>query len=398
MGENRKTWGLAIVIPVLIIALVTLSVFLIKDLNKTPAAEANESNISREITSEPEGEPNDSRQESGNLSESFVVPSFKRTDAMTIADVAAKAAPSVVEITTETVTTGSNMRQYISSGAGSGVIIREDGYLLTNNHVIEGASNITVTLNSGESYPAKLIGLDENQDVALLKIDAEGLAAAEIGTSADLIVGQEVVAIGNPLGQLGGSVTNGIISALNRNITIDSRTMNLMQTNAAINPGNSGGGLFDASGRLIGIVVAKYADSEIEGLGFVIPIDDAMAILEDLYEFGYVRGKASLGLSLLEITSRMQAWMYGVNYTGVYINSVSKGSAADEAGLRAGDLIVTVAGKKIETTADLEAITNGLNVDDVITLQVYRNGQTVNAQLTVGEYIPQQVREARYAD
>lgn len=186
---------------------------------------------------------------------------IKEIDGLTYIQIAEKACPSVVEIDTETITTGFWNQEYISAGAGSGVIISADGYILTNNHVIEDTTNIIVRLTTGEEYEAKLVGLDETLDIALLKIEAEGLVPAEIGTSANLKVGQEVVAIGNPMGKLGGTVTNGIVSAVNRKIAMsNSNVMNLIQTNAAINPGNSGGGLFDAAGRLIGIVNAKMAD------------------------------------------------------------------------------------------------------------------------------------------
>ena len=316
-------------------------------------------------------------------------------DNLTIVEIAEKAAPSVVEITTESVVTGNSMTQYISSGAGSGVILTEDGYILTNNHVIDGASNITVTTSDGASYPAVLKGLDEHLDVALLKIEVSGLKAADVASSADLSVGQEVVAIGNPLGQLGGTVTNGIISALNRSITIDDRTKNLLQTNAAINPGNSGGGLFDASGNLVGLVVAKYSDEEIEGIGFAIPIDDVMSILDDLYTYGYVPGRADLGLSLLDITSQQMAWMYRVSRPGVYIYQTTDGGAADQAGLRSGDRIVTFNGVAVSSVEDITDELNKLNAGDTVTMDVSRSGRALSVSLTVGEYVPEGIRASR---
>lgn len=181
------------------------------------------------------------------------------------AEVAAKTKPTVVEITTEMASGSAYFQQFIQSGAGSGVIISDDGYIITNNHVIEGATKITVRLTSGNEHVAELIGADAQADIAVIKINATNkLAYAVIGSSANLAVGEEVLAIGNPLGELGGSVTNGIISALDRELTIDGQTMRLLQTNAAINPGNSGGGLFDMQGKLIAIVNAKSSGTGIE--------------------------------------------------------------------------------------------------------------------------------------
>ena len=199
---------------------------------------------------------------------------------MTTAQIVEATADSVVEITTEVVKTGSFSQQYIESGAGSGVIISENGYILTNNHVIDGASKITVTLKDGTSYDATLVGTAESVlDVALLKIDASGLNPVVMGDSDALQVGEKAVVVGNPLGQLGGTVTDGIVSALNRDISIDGVTMNLLQTNAAINPGNSGGGMFNGKGELVGLIVAKSTGMEVEGLGFAIPINQITDIL-----------------------------------------------------------------------------------------------------------------------
>lgn len=201
---------------------------------------------------------------------------------LTVSEIAEQTVDSVVEISTETVTTGNRIRQYVSEGAGSGVIISSDGYIATNKHVIEGASKIIVRLRSGEEYSAELIGSDSKTDIAVLKISAEGLEAAVYGDSGSLITGELAVAIGNPLGELGGTVTEGIISALNRTITIDDEEMSLLQTSAAINPGNSGGGLFNNQAQLIGIVNAKSSGSDVEGLGFAIPINSVKDVMEQI--------------------------------------------------------------------------------------------------------------------
>lgn len=199
---------------------------------------------------------------------------------LSVAEVVKNVADTVVEITTTNVVTDRFYGQYITSGAGSGVIISENGYIITNHHVIDGARTITVRLTDGSEFSAKLVGSDADTDIAVLKIQATGLSYAVMGSSASLVVGQEVVAIGNPLGSLGGTVTDGIISALDRTVVVDGHKMTLMQTNAAINPGNSGGGLFNRAGELIGIVNAKQADTGIEGLGFAVPIDVAWASVE----------------------------------------------------------------------------------------------------------------------
>lgn len=316
--------------------------------------------------------------------------------ALTLPEITEKSADSVVEITTESVQTGTMLQQYIASGAGSGVIITEDGYIITNNHVIKGATNITVTLRNGQSYPATLIGLDDQLDVALLKIEATGLSAASIGSSADLVVGQTVVAIGNPLGQLGGTVTDGIISALDRNITLDGETHNLLQTNAAVNPGNSGGGLFDAQGNLIALVVAKSSGAE--GLGFAIPIDDIVEVLDDLKEHGYVTGRVSLGLSLVDINNEQTAWMYRVNELGTYIYSIIGGSSAAEAGLQPGDRLISVNGTEITCFNDLKTLLEDVSVGDELTFVVSRAGETLTLTVTAGEYKPDGLQNAASAN
>lgn len=354
-------------------------------------------------STEPAGESTEAgAQESTNESGyPWNVPSvIKEIDGLTYIQIAAKACPSVVEIDTETVTTGFWNQEYLTAGAGSGVIISDDGYILTNNHVIEDTTTIIVRLTTGEEYEARLIGLDETLDIALLKIEAEGLVPAEIGTSANLKVGQEVVAIGNPMGNLGGTVTNGIVSAVNRKIAMsNSNVMSLIQTNAAINPGNSGGGLFDAAGRLIGIVNAKMADEEIEGLGFAIPVDDVLAILDDLYDYGYVRtGKVALGLTMIDINSASKAWQYGVSTLGIYIYEVDKGSSAETAGLRSGDRVLSVNGESVESTADMERLMADLAVGDSFEIEVARRAGNVTVTLVCEEYIPAAVKDARYSE
>ena len=207
---------------------------------------------------------------------------------MSVQQVAALNQPSVVEIQTEMVTNGSFLQQYVQTGAGSGIIISQDGYIVTNNHVIEDATSITVRTSDGTSYSAQLVGTDSRTDIAVLKIDATGLQPVTFGNSDNLNVGDTAIAIGNPLGELGGTVTNGIISALDRTIVLDNEEMTLLQTNAAINPGNSGGGLFNSRGELIGMVVAKSSGEDIEGLGFAIPSNLVSQVAQELINNGYV--------------------------------------------------------------------------------------------------------------
>ncbi len=296
-------------------------------------------------------------------------------------------ADSVVEITTEIVVT-SMWGQYVDSGAGSGVIIEKSGFIVTNYHVIEGASSVTVRLTDGTEYVASLVGADESGDLAVLKINPEDkeLVAASLGCSADLEVGEDVVALGNPLGSLGGTLTTGIISAKERNITVNGEQMVLLQTNAAINPGNSGGGLFNMAGQLIGIVNAKVSKEGIEGLGFAIPIDVAYGIVCDLIDYGYVRGVVDSGLTVVDVTSYAMAYKNGFSYIGVII---LESKYADE--LRWGDKIVSVDGTEIQTSSELELLLKGYSVGDEIDVTVLRNGQTLKVSLVLKEKVPSSV-------
>ena len=298
-------------------------------------------------------------------------------DSSTIKSVVDQCANSVVEIQTESVTNGSNpFQQYVSSGAGSGVILTQDGYIVTNHHVIEDANSITVRTRSGDEYNASLVGSDEQSDLAVLKIDATGLTPAVLGDSTTLEVGDLAIAIGNPLGELGGSVTSGIISALDREMTIDGQTMTLLQTDAAVNPGNSGGGLFNANGDLIGIVNAKSSGENVEGIGFAIPISTATDIIDELIANGEVTSRPTLGVSLYNVEDEMTASQLGVDSTGVYIVQIVDGGAADNAGLRSGDRIVSVDGSEVSSASDVRAALNKHKIGESISITVERNGQT----------------------
>ena len=304
--------------------------------------------------------------------------------------VSAKVAPSVVVITTESMVTSNNWfgGQYVQSGAGSGVVLTEDGYIITCNHVVSGANNIKVSLNDGTEYTATVVGGDSTTDVAVLKIDATGLTPATIGDSDSLAVGQSVLAVGNPLGELGGTVTGGMISALNREVTIEDQTMSLIQMDASVSPGNSGGALFNASGDLIGIVNAKSSGDYAEGLGFAIPINNAYNVAMDLIQSGYVTGRPQLGISVITITDAATAARYGVTSAGIYISQVNPGSGAEKAGLQAGDRIVSVDNVLAETANDVVSRVQEKSVGDTVSLQVARKGQLITVEVELTEANP----------
>lgn len=296
-------------------------------------------------------------------------------------------ADTVVEITTEIVQTSIWMGEYVSQGAGSGVIVNPDGYIVTNYHVIEGASYVTVRLNDGSEYDAALVGAYAEGDLAVIKINPEGreLSAAKLGCSADLVVGEDVVAIGNPLGSLGGTLTTGIISATDRVLTIGGEQMTLLQTNAAINPGNSGGGLFNMAGELIGIVNAKAAGEDIEGLGFAIPVDAAYSSIVDMINYGYVRGMVDHGLVMLDVTEQnlYQYRFYGINTTGIY---VIESRLTDE--IKQIDKIISVDGVSVFASSEAEAILKSKNVGDKVKIVLERGGKSITVTLTLAEKTP----------
>ena len=293
---------------------------------------------------------------------------------LSVQEIIAKNENSVVAISTESVATDTWLRQYVTKGAGSGVIYSEDGYIITNNHVIEDASTIEVTLYDGSSYDATLVASDEQTDLAVIKIDQKGLTPVTIGTMYNLNVGDLVVAIGNPLGTLSGTATEGIISALEREITLDGKTMTLIQTSASINPGNSGGGLFDQFGNLIGIVVAKSSGSDVEGLGFAIPCDKVSTVVKSLIKNGYVEGRPAAGINVIDLTSAQKAMQYGVSITGVYIQDVT-GENAKKAGLKAGDLIYYLDDVKITDTSTLLNTIQSHQVGDIVEFTVVRDNE-----------------------
>ena len=332
-----------------------------------------------------------STADSASGSDSSITAASSSGSSLTTEQVADLVSPSVVVITTEQVVYsqwswyGQNQ---VESGAGSGVIISSDGYILTCAHVVDGASTITVTIDD-KDYTATLVGEDTTSDIAVIKIDADGLTPATVGNSDSLKVGQSVMAVGNPLGELGGTVTSGIVSALNRSVSIQSssavNTMSLIQMDASVSPGNSGGGLFNMNGELVGIVNAKSSSSDAEGLGFAIPINDAIKVAQELLENGYVTGRPYLGITYLAVTDAQTASQLGVNAYGVYVVEVVKGGPAEKAGLQAGDRIVSVDGTEIASKDDLGTLMQKHAAGDTLSITIARDGQMQTVNVTLGE-------------
>ncbi len=291
---------------------------------------------------------------------------------------------AVVEIKTESVSRDNWMQNYVTEGAGSGVIVDSKGYILTCAHVVEDSNKIMVTLKDGTEVEATLVGMDSQNDVAVIKIKAKNLTAATYGDSSELSVGSLVVAIGNPLGELGGSASTGIISALDRELTVGNKNLTLLQTDASINPGNSGGGLFDQYGNLVGIVVAKSTGSDVEGLGFAIPINHAAEIAKDLIENGRVTGRAAIGVQIIDVSDAQTAQQYNVRMTGVYIQEVTS-SNAKSAGLEAGDMIYYLGDTRIESSADLQTALSGHKPGDTVKITVIRDNKTVDLKVKLTE-------------
>ena len=328
---------------------------------------------------------------SSSGSDSSITSASASGSSLTTEQVADLVSPSVVVITTEQVVYSQWSwygQSQVESGAGSGVIISSDGYILTCAHVVSGASNITVSIGD-KDYPATLVGEDTTSDIAVVKVDATGLTPATVGNSDNLKVGESVMAVGNPLGELGGTVTSGIVSALNRSVSIQGsssvNTMSLIQMDASVSPGNSGGGLFNMNGELVGIVNAKSSDSDAEGLGFAIPVNDAVKVAQELLENGYVTGRPYLGISYFAVTDAQTAAQLGVNAYGVYIVEVVKGGPADKAGLQAGDRIVSVDGSEVATQSDLGTLMQNHKAGDTIEITVARGGQMQTVNVTLGE-------------
>lgn len=285
---------------------------------------------------------------------------------------------------------------------GSGFVLTEDGYVVTNNHVVEGTDNVSVKLHDGSTYPAEVVGGDSLSDVALLKIEAEGLSHVAVGDSDAIAVGEGCIAIGNPLGELTFTMTGGYVSALPREINISGKPISMFQTDAAINAGNSGGPLFDMAGNVIGITSAKISGitgsgASIEGVGFAIPINEALRVVYDLQEYGYVRGRAFLGVTVKELDAAT-ADTYGLP-VGPIVQSVVADSCADKAGIAVKDIILAFNGRNVKTYTQLMSALNKCSAGDEVTLHIYRAGAELDVTLTLDERPEEQtVRKAEQGD
>ena len=281
-----------------------------------------------------------------------------------------------------------------ATSTGSGFLFSQDGYVVTNYHVVEGASAVEVAMYDGSEYPAQVVGYDATNDIAVLKIDGENLPAASIGQSGSLSIGDMVVAIGNPLGQLAATQTVGYVSGINREVATDSTILSMIQTDAAINPGNSGGPLFNMYGQVIGITTAKYSGmtnsgASIEGIGFAIPIDDVMPIINDLISYGYVTG-AYIGVTV-QNTDADSAAMFGLP-TGAYVLEVVEGGSADRAGIQVKDIIIDLGGNTVSNVTELTRALRKFQAGDTTTVTVIRSGKEITLDITLDEK-PQELPE-----
>jgi len=314
---------------------------------------------------------------------------------LTVSQIVDKNADAVVEILMSG--TQQNMwgQLQLVQGAGSGVIIKEDGYIATNYHVIQGANKVEVTLHNGESYTASVVGSDPANDIAVIKIDAKGLTTATVGDSSTVEVGDLAVAIGNPLGQLGGTATTGIISALDRTLDVEGTSLTLMQTDAAINGGNSGGGLFNSKGELIGIVESKASAVGVEGLAFALPINNVAPIINDFIENGgnvkAAEATPAVGVVISDV-SEENAQYYGLESAGVYIAQVT-GENAMKAGFQPEDRIVSFNGTKITNSNEFITLVRKCKVGDTVTIVVSRKGQEIEIKTELEELQQQQPQQ-----
>lgn len=305
---------------------------------------------------------------------------------LSVEEIAKHVGPSIVGISCNSMVQGYFGAQQ-SSSSGSGIIIDASGNIVTNYHVIEGASEIKVKLNTGNEYDAKVIGGDEKTDIAVIKIDSkEELNVATIGNSDEVEVGALAVAIGNPLAsELFGTVTAGVISGVNRTMTVGQRDMNLIQTDAAISPGNSGGALINKYGEVIGINSVKLVDDAAEGLGFAIPMNEAVPIMQDLMKYGYVKGRPMIGVSIREITPELAYYNNLLIDYGLYVMSVTEKSAADTAGITRGDIIIKCGGEKVTSSTQLNKIRDKHKAGDKISLTIMRGNKEMTLSLVLTE-------------
>ena len=304
---------------------------------------------------------------------------------MTPAEVYASTVGSVVSINCSAVSTNIFGQRVESASSGSGFVITQDGYIVTNHHVVASASSVKVTMYDGKEYSAAVVGSDSDYDVAVLKVETTGLQPVTLGNSADVNVGDTVLAIGNPLGELTFSMSQGIVSCCDRAINVSGTPFNMIQVDASINPGNSGGPLMNLYGEVVGIVSAKYSsysNTAVEGLGFAIPIGDVRAVITDIMENGQITSKPSMGIIAGTMTRQMAAQYQIDKDSGVFVYSVDKGGAGEKAGLRMGDVITKVDSTEITSMEDLTAAKKGRRAGDTVTVTYYRDGQSFTTELT----------------
>ena len=387
--KKRRTW-LKIMALLLALAIVaSLGRSLLRSAINGLEARNQDSN-----TAEPEKTETEATQKTGDASYRReltplpeTLPTYDSGKTLTAQEVYSINVDAVCGIATE-VTTNVFGQTTSTAVVGSGFVLTEDGYVVTNNHVVESTDNVSVKLHDGSTYPAEIVGGDSLSDVALLKIEAEGLSHVAVGDSDAIAVGEGCIAIGNPLGELTFTMTGGYVSALPREINISGKPISMFQTDAAINAGNSGGPLFDMDGNVIGITSAKISGitgsgASIEGVGFAIPINEALRVVYDLQEYGYVRGRAFLGVTVKELDAAT-ADTYGLP-AGPIVQSVVADSCADRAGIAVKDIILRFNGRMVQTYTQLMSALNKCSAGDEVTLHIYRAGAELDVTLTLDE-------------
>ncbi len=318
----------------------------------------------------------------GNIIEQTYYRVSETEDALTMPEVYQKVSPSVVTIETElSISTGFSTAT--AKGLGTGIVMSEDGYIMTNEHVIDDATKITVTLTDGRSFEASVVGADPNTDIAVIKVEADDLLPAEFGDSTELMVGETAIVIGNPVGvTFSDTMTQGIISATERQVKMDEYTMTVIQTDASINSGNSGGPLINSRGQVIGVVNSKISKDGVEGIGFAIPTSIALDVAEDLMEYGYVSTRPMLGITVQSLSDEIAA-MYGME-AGLFVQSVEADSAAARGGMQIGDQILSYNGTEVNSSAELNTAKEQSKAGDTVTIIVERDGEEIELQITYG--------------
>lgn len=364
--KKNKSGVIAAVICILLAVLLCIGAFCAGMI----ISNLNDDNRGNEGVQGDKGQNGETADEYTNSSETLAYSNtvIEESDLVTVVE---KTVDCVVEIRTESVVYGSFYGQSVATGAGSGVIVTQDGFIVTNNHVIDGAEKVTVRLRNGSEYEAVIWGVNAKNDLAVIKIEATGLSTATFGNSDNLKIGQSVYAIGNPLGQLGGSVTSGIVSALAREIKVENTMMTLIQTDTPVNPGNSGGGLFNMAGELIGVINAKSSGEDVEGIGFAIPSNTAHVIVQDIITNRSTSDKAYLGV---EIGQTRQGY--------VYVSKLIPGYDAENSGIKVNDIILMVDGTMITSPNTLSSLIASYYVGDTVNITIYRNGKSQDISLT----------------